>query len=355
MLDRRTLLTAGAAGAALPLLTHSPAHAAPTLGATLASGLQIPWGLDFLPSGDALVTERTKRRVFRVSRNGGKTLVGEVTEAEPNGEGGLLGLALDPDFATNRFVYFYVTTATDNRILRAEYDGGVLSSRTVILPGIPKGAVRHNGGRLGFGPDGMLYATTGDTDHDVLGQGAGSWAQDTGNYAGKILRMTPTGGVPADNPFGPSNHVWTYGHRNVQGLAWDARGRMWATELGEGTRDELNRIVAGHNYGWPIVEGGDGDGPFHDPFVVWSPTSVCSPSGMTVANGLAWVGALNGDCLWSVRLGGANAGRQVRHFHNHPRLGRIRTVERAPDGSLWVATSNSQGTAAVDGVIRIRL
>src|SRR3712207_1054818 len=148
--------------------------------------------------------------------------------------------------------------------------------------------------------------------------------------------MTPSGGVPADNPFG--NYTWSYGHRNVQGLAWDGRGRLWATELGQASRDELNLIRRGGNYGWPAVEGGDGAGPYADPFVTWSPTRTCSPSGVAVARGRAWVGALAGEALFSVRLGGPDAGRVVRHLHED--LGRIRTVQKAPDGSLWITTSN---------------
>ncbi|WP_148573113.1 PQQ-dependent sugar dehydrogenase [Nocardioides caldifontis] len=336
MLDRRILLTTSAAGAAT-LVVPSPAEAAPRPGKVLARGLQIPWGLAFLPNGDALVTER-EGDVHRVRRRGGRRRIGSV--ATPGGgEGGLLGAALHPAFKRNRWVYFYVTTANDNRVVRRRFVGGQLEGRQVVLGGIPKGQI-HDGGRIAFGPDGLLYVATGDT-------GNGELAQRRGSLAGKILRMTPRGGVPSGNPFGTL--VWSYGHRNVQGLDWDRRGRLWATELGQSTRDELNRIRPGRNYGWPDVEGGDGSGPYADPFVTWSPTSSCSPSGLAIAKGHAWVGALAGESLYSVRLTGRNAGRKRRHLHG--RFGRIRTVQQAPDGSLWITTSNGSN----DKVIRIRL
>lgn len=347
MLDRRTLLRAGAAtaatGALVPLL-ESPAEAQPRIGQVLAHDLEVPWGLAFLPDGDALVTERNRARVLRVRKGGGRRYVGTIRAAVPQGEGGLLGVAVSPRFADDRWVYFYYTAADDNRVVRKRLRGGELGPSRLVLDGIPK-ASNHNGGRLAFGPDGMLYVATGDAARSQL-------AQRRGSLAGKILRLKPAGGVPDDNPFG--NYTWSYGHRNVQGIAWDGAGRMWATELGQNTRDELNRIRPGRNYGWPIVEGGDGDGPYADPFVTW-PTDQCSPSGLAIAGGRAWVGALRGRALWSVRLGGPRARRKVRHFQDE--LGRIRAVERAPDGALWITTSNRDGRGdpgpADDRVIRI--
>ena len=352
MLDRRTLL---AAAAAAPFLRGSPADAAPRLGKVLAQDLQVPWGLAFLPGGDALVGERMSGRVHRVSPSGGRHHVGTIGIAVPGGEAGLLGIAVSPTFSNDRWVYFYVSTAQDQRVIRKRYADGKLGRTHVLLSGIPRGDTsNHNGGGLGFGPDGHLYASTGDARLDTPGQESGSKAQDPDSLAGKILRMEPDGSRPKDNPWG--NYAWSRGHRNVEGFTWDARGRMWATEFGESARDELNHIVRGGNYGWPAVEGGDGRGGFHDPFVTWHPTSSCSPSGIAIARGRFWVGALAGECLYSVRMSGPHAGRKVRHFGD---LGRVRTVRRAPDGSLWITTSNQDGrgnpAAHDDRVIRVVL
>ena len=363
MLDRRTVLTraaagaaAGAAGAALPAWEASAAtDARLSVGRVLARDLRVPWGLAFLPNGDALVGERVSGRVHRVDRRGGRRRVGVIDSVDPRaGEGGLLGIALSPTFRRDRYVYFYVTTDQDNRIVRRTYDDGRLRSPEVVLRGIPRGERTHNGGRLAFGPSGHLFASTGDTRADELGETSGSLALDWDSLAGKVLRLHPDGSLPDGNPQG--TYAWTRGHRNVEGITWDRGGRMWATEFGESTRDELNRIRKGRSYGWPRVEGGDGDGPAKEPFATWTPTSRCSPSGVAVARGRAWVAALAGRSLWSVRLDGANAGRKVRHLEG--RFGRIRTVEKAPDGSLWIMTSNRDGRgdpgAEDDRVVRLR-
>jgi glucose/arabinose dehydrogenase len=322
----------------------------------LAHDLVVPWGLVFLPGGDALVGERMSGRVHRVSPSGGRHLVGTIGAAVPGGEAGLLGIAVAPTFPDDRWVYFYVSAAHDQRIIRKRYAGGKLGPAHVLLSGIPRGGTsNHNGGGLGFGPDGLLYASTGDARLDTPGQTSGSVAQDPDSLAGKILRLTPDGSVPDGNPWG--NYAWSRGHRNVEGFTWNARGRMWATEFGENTRDELNRIVPGGNYGWPVVEGGDGPGGFRDPFVTWHPTDICSPSGIAIMKGRAWVGALQGECLYSVRLTGPHAGRKVRHLHGS--FGRLRTVRNAPDGSLWITTSNRDGRGSPsqtdDRIIRLVL
>ena len=347
-LSRRSLLAGSAATAAAVTLVPDRADARPLVGRTLAQGLVVPWGLAFLPNGDALVTERESGRVHRVSRNGGRRQVAVLRDvfAPDPGEGGLLGCAVSPGFSRNRHVFFYLTTRAGNQVVRMTYANGTLSHRTPIFGPIPAGA-NHNGGRLRFGRDGRLFVTTGDTRSSAL-------AQNPRSYAGKILRINANGTIPSDNPFG--NAVWTRGHRNVEGLAVGPDGRLWATELGENTRDELNRILKGRNYGWPAVEGGDGPGGFTDPFATWSPTSTCSPSGVAIARGRAWVGALAGHSLYSVDLGGKTPGRKIRWFDDT--LGRIRTVERAPDGTLWVTTSNRDGRgrprAGDDKVVRIR-
>jgi glucose/arabinose dehydrogenase len=347
MPDRRTVLTAGLTGVAGALLLGGePATAAPRVVRTLARDLRVPWGLAFLPRGDALVTERVTGRVHLVRRTGGRAQVGAF-DVSAVGEGGLLGVALHPGFRDNRWVYFYLTRGDENGVVRRRLRSDLTLGPTQrVYDGIPAGST-HNGGRIRFGPDGMLYVGTGDAGNRSL-------AQNRRSAAGKILRMTPTGGVPDGNPFG--NRVWSYGHRNVQGLDWDGQRRLWATELGQDRRDELNRVLRGRNYGWPRVEGGDGSGGYVDPFVTWAPSS-CSPSGLAVVGGRAYVGALRGRALWVVTLTGSRARRKVRYLSGT--LGRIRTVEPAPDGSLWVTTSNRDGRGSASGtderVVRLRL
>ena len=171
----------------------------------LVSGLAVPWAIAFLPGGDALVTERDSARLLRVTPRGGVSTVGTVRGAEPYGEGGLLGVAVSPSFGRDRQVYLYVSTAADNRIVRFRYSGSGIGQLEPVVTGIPRAAI-HNGGRLAFGPDGMLWAATGEHGEPGL-------AQETGSLAGKILRMTPAGRPAPGNPFGTL--VWTYGHRNV--------------------------------------------------------------------------------------------------------------------------------------------
>lgn len=304
----------------------------------LVDGLSVPWEIAFLPSGDALVTERSTARILRVPEQGGRAKkVMEVPGVDPSaGEGGLLGLALSPKYRRNRIVYAYYTSPSDNRIVRFR-----LGERPeVILKGLERESF-HDGGRIAFGPDGMLYVGTGDAgDPDV--------AQDRDALNGKILRMKPNGGVPRDNPFGNSL-VWSEGHRNVQGLAWDRAGRLWATEFGEDRFDEVNLIRPGRNYGWPEVEGrGDTDGgKFVNPQVVWRP-SEASPSGAEIRGRTLYVAALRGERLWRIPLRGDHAGKPKQGLKG--RYGRLRTVSLAPDDSLWVATSNDEGN---DKIIRL--
>jgi glucose/arabinose dehydrogenase len=296
---------------------------------TVAADLEVPWAVAFLPGGDALVTERESARLVRVAPSGEKTAVGTVPGVEPQGEGGLLGVAVSPSYATDHLIYLYYTAASDNRVVRATYDGR-LGTPEPIVTGIPKGP-NHNGGRLKFGPDKMLYITTGET-------GDGPLAQDRDSLAGKILRVTPDGKPAPGNPFG--NRVWTYGHRNVQGLAWDDEGRLYATEFGQNRFDEINLIQKGKNYGWPEVEGAEDGKGFTKPLLTWT-TDEASPSGLAFADGSLWAGALRGERLWEVPLDDGKAGRPVAHFEND--YGRLRAVVKAPDGSLWVTTSNRDG------------
>jgi glucose/arabinose dehydrogenase len=194
---------------------------------TVARDLEAPWGLAFLPDGGTLVSERDSGRILRVRPGAEPEEVATVPGVAPRGEGGLLGVAVSPDYQRDRLVYAYLSTTDDNRIVRFR----VGEAPQVLVAGIPRAAI-HNGGRIAFGPDGMLYAGTGDASD-------GRNAQDPGSLGGKILRLRPDGGVPDDNPF-PGSPVWSLGHRNVQGLAWDADGRLFATEFGQNRVDDTN-------------------------------------------------------------------------------------------------------------------
>lgn len=300
----------------------APTTAVPTTRTEVARDLPVPWGVAHLPDGSALITLRDQGRVVRVA-DGRATDAGPVPGVSPGGEGGLLGIAVSPTFAQDRRVFVYLTADRDNRVLRMRLEGDRLVPDRVIVDGIAKGAT-HNGGRLAFGPDGQLYVGTGDA-------GQRSAAQDPNSLNGKILRMTQDGEAAQGNPFG--TRVWSLGHRNVQGLAW--RGAtMYATEFGQDTFDELNEIRPGQNYGWPLHEGRAGAPGFADPLVQWRPDEA-SPSGLAIVGDTAYVAALKGERVWRVDLASGESRATEQG------LGRIRTVAVAPDGRLWVVTSNT--------------
>ncbi|TMR07073.1 PQQ-dependent sugar dehydrogenase [Actinomadura soli] len=309
--------------------TATPGTGSPGEPRRIAAGLKVPWAIAFLPGGDALVTERDSANLVRVTPSGEWEQVGKVPGVEPGGEGGLMGVAVSPAYATDRLIYLYYTAASDNRVVRATFDGR-LGTPQPIVTGIPKG-FNHNGGRLEFGPDKMLYITTGEVGDEGL-------SQDKDSLGGKILRVTPDGKPAPGNPFG--NRVWTYGHRNVQGLAWDDRGRLFATEFGQNRFDEINLIEKGKNYGWPDVEGVGGRDGFTDPLLTWS-TGEASPSGLAYAGGSLWVAALRGERVWQVPLDDGRTGRPAARYNSE--YGRVRAAVRAPDGSVWIATSNHDG------------
>jgi len=332
-----------------PPVTESspPADSAPQVVETIATGLVAPWGLAFLPDGSAVVTERDTAKVLQIGPDHVVTEIGTIGEAAPQGEGGLLGVAVSPKFDQDRTLYFYYSSASDNRIATATLDKGGLSDTTPILTGIPVGS-NHDGGRLEFGPDGFLYASTGETGNQDL-------AQDKTTLAGKILRLTPKGKPAPGNPFG--DEIWSWGHRNVQGLAFTDAGQLWASEFGQNTFDELNRIDAGANYGWPQVEGEGGtDAGFVDPQAVWG-TDVASPSGLAYADGALWMAALRGNRLWKIPVeSDGDAGQPEAYFVGE--YGRMRTVVVAPDGSLWLTTSNQDGRGSPapedDRILRVQ-
>ncbi|MFB7422728.1 PQQ-dependent sugar dehydrogenase [Streptomyces hydrogenans] len=302
-----------------------------TVAGTLTEGLRSPWGLAALPGGDLLVSSRDDRTVTQVDgRSGAKRSLGEVPGVVPGGEGGLMGLAV-----REGWVYAYLTAESDNRIVRMRYGGGAgdrLGAPEPVLTGIPKGTI-HNGGRIAFGPDGMLYAGTGETGETGL-------AQDRASLGGKILRMTPEGKPAPGNPFADSV-VYSYGHRNVQGIAWDAEGRLWAAEFGQNTWDELNLVEPGRNYGWPEVEGTAGKAGFVDPVAQW-PTSEASPSGIAWARGAVWMAGLRGERLWRIPLSGAERSGEPEAFLGGE-YGRLRTVLADGSGGLWLVTSETDG------------
>ena len=323
----------------------------PRVAGAVASELEVPWGLAFLPDGSAIVTERDSTRVLRLTAGGNGrgdiTELGTIEMAAPAVEGGLLGVAVSPEFDSDRAIYLYATAETDNRVLRVELDGDTLGEPEVLLDSIPKGPI-HDGGRLAFGPDGMLYVSTGETGERDL-------AQDPESLAGKILRLTPDGDPAPGNP-DPDSYVWSLGHRNVQGLAFDDEERLWASEFGDSTYDELNLIEKGGNYGWPEVEGVGDREEFIDPVLTWS-TDQASPSGLAYADGALWMAGLRGETLWQIPLDKAKAGEPTARFQGE--YGRLRTVVPAPDGTLWLATSNHDGrglpAAEDDRILRVRL
>ncbi|MBO3748472.1 PQQ-dependent sugar dehydrogenase [Streptosporangiaceae bacterium NEAU-GS5] len=321
----------------------------------ISTGWTIPWGMAWLPDGQtALVTERDDKvasnqfRVYKVTLAGARTLVGTVPNADTtgtdSGEGGLMGAAVDPSWTTNHFVYFFHTSPTDNRIVRMTYDGTSLSSTsTPIVTGIRR-SLFHNGGRLAFGPDGYLYATTGDSQQSNL-------AQDRNSLNGKILRMTTTGQPAPGNPFGTL--VYSYGHRNPQGIAWDSQGRLWEAEFGNSQVDELNLIKPGLNYGWPTCEGTCSVSGMTNPKKTW-PVAQASPSAIAIVRNVVYMAALKGERLWRIPIGsGESVGTATSYYVGT--YGRLRTVIKVPgQNQLWLSTTNCDNNGdAANGSDRI--
>ncbi len=300
----------------------------------------IPWGLVALPDGMVMYSRRDAQNVILLNpATGAKVSVGTVPNVQStDGEGGLLGLAVTPNFpATDPWLYVYHTTPTDNRIVRLRYQNGQLDtgSLQVLLSGIGRNKF-HNGGRLRFGPDGKLYASTGDAQN-------GAFAQDINNLAGKVLRLNADGSIPSDNPFG--NAVWSYGHRNPQGLAFDSQGRLWQQEFGNGEQDETNLIQKGGNYGWPncegtVSQGGSGCATpgYIAPKQTYS-TANGSCSGIAIVRDVLYVACLRGSRLYRGVISG-NSLTNVQQFFVGT-YGRLRTVEPTLDGGLWLTTTNS--------------
>jgi len=331
-----------------PAVTESTLEDVP-LAALVAKNLEIPWALDFLPDGSIVVTERAGRVRLIDAREG---LLPEplltIDEVAHRGEGGLLGIARHPDFAQNQFIYIYHTFQEGenlaNRVVRFKKQGNTLIDKTIILDNIP-GATIHNGGRIKFGPDGLLYITTGDASIPDL-------AQNRNSLAGKILRLNDDGTIPVDNPF-PGSPVFSFGHRNPQGLAWDVQGRPWATEHGSRATDELNLIEPGKNYGWPVIRGDEAAEGLESP-VIHSAGETWAPSGMAFLNGSLFFAGLRGQSLFEAVIEGQTVTLR-RHLNKN--FGRLRDVVVGPDDFLYLLTSNLDGrgvpTANDDQIIKI--
>lgn len=316
----------------------------------VAQSLQIPWEVAFLPDRSMLVTERTGT-LRRVTPNQAAIPIQGVAHV---GEGGLLGLAVHPKFSDNQFIYLYLTTRTGggltNRVERYRLDNNALSDRKVIIENIP-GASNHDGGRIAFGPDGHLYITAGDAEKPAT-------AQDTNALSGKILRLRDDGTVPADNPF--NNPVYSYGHRNPQGLAWDDRGRLWATEHGpsgaETGFDELNLIEKGKNYGWPNIRGGQTAAGMERPIEHSGPNQTWAPAGLAYAQGKLYFTGLRGEALYVATINATNNTVALQSYLKG-QYGRLRAAVIGPDQYLYLSTSNRDGRGRIrtgdDKVIRV--
>ena len=317
---------------------------APTV---VAEGLDAPWDIAFVDDGTALVSQRDSGEVLEVSSDGSTRVAGVVEDVEARGEAGLHGLAVHEGY-----LYAYYGTTEDNRVDRFEITGESgslgLGQREELVSGLPIGNI-HNGGRIAFGPDGKLYLAGGDFQELRDAR----FTQDPHHPAGKIFRYNSDGTIPSDNPW-PDSPAYSMGHRNVQGLAWTDDGTMYAAEFGQDQWDELNKISAGANYGWPTVEGVGGDPEFTDPIQQWRPAEA-SPSGMAYAGGRLYIANLRGERIRMVDV--SDDSQSETQFTGQ--FGRLRHVEVAPDGSLWVLTNNTDGRGQPregdDKILRIEL
>jgi len=310
----------------------------------IADNLEIPWDIAFLPAsggsddGKMLITERPGR--LSIASQTGELKEIALEGVRHAGEGGLLGVTIHPKFSENHYVYLYFSSGysksqTRNRVERYRLENDFLTDKKIIIDNIP-GALYHDGGRIEFGPDGLLYITTGDATDSKI-------AQDKNSLGGKILRLRDDGSIPDGNPFGTA--IWSYGHRNPQGIAWDSAGRLWETEHGRSGvlsgLDELNLIRAGENYGWPDIEGDKTKSGMVQPVLHSGADVTWAPASLVYLNGSLFFGGLRGEALYEAVLNGERVEEFKTHFKNE--FGRIRTVRIGPDGMLYLTTSNRDG------------
>lgn len=303
----------------------------------IAQNLDTPWAIAFLPDKSMLVTERPGRvRLIDADGNLQQNPVVTLNQVREYGEGGLLGITLDPDFSKNHFIYLYYTYSSNgndtlNRVVRMVYESNKLSQEKIILDKVP-GAIYHDGGRIKFGPDKLLYITAGDSQNPSL-------AQNQNSLAGKILRITSEGKNPPDNPF--NNATYSYGHRNPQGIAWDEKGNLWQTEHGRSAPtgyDEVNLIQKGKNYGWPTIQGSETKPGMETPKKNSGPSTTWAPSGAAFVNKSLFFAGLKGETLYEAVIQKGQVLELKEHFKNQ--FGRIREVVLGPDGMLYITTSN---------------
>ena len=306
----------------------------------IAQDLQVPWAIDFLPNNTMIFTQRDGE-VKIIDPEGSET-VGRIA-VTAHGESGLQGLAVDPDFSNNNYIYVYYTASDGNRVSRFVFNG-TLKNETILLDKIPSNNI-HNGGRIKFGPDGLLYITTGDAGNNAS-------AQDLNSLAGKVLRMYKNGSVPVENPY--NNYVSTYGHRDPQGLTWSSNGTLYESEHGDNHNDEINILVSGGNYGWPLYQGNNTAPGYILPMIVYTDYTL-APSGVAFYNNKLYVAGLRGSQLRQISLtsnGSSFTGQQALFTQ----LGRIMEVV-FHDGYLYIATSNTDGRGVPqwgdDKIIRI--
>ncbi len=328
------------------VLTRENIEEAP-VAISIVKNMDTLWALDFLPDGSLVFTERGgKVFVFSPGMDVVPKMLAVFPEVTSTGEGGLLGIAVHPRFTENNFIYLYHTYGENgelfNRVIRVKKSGDALVEKKIIIDAIP-GAEVHNGGRIKFGPDGMLYITTGDA-------ALSAHAQDLDSLSGKILRLNDDGTIPKSNPF-PGSSVYSYGHRNPQGLAWDVDGNLWATEHGASAGDEVNFILQGRNYGWPTIRGAEKSIGIESP-IIESGSSTWAPSGAVVLNISLFFTGLRGQALYEFDI---KTHTLKTHFNGQ--FGRIRDVVRGPDNFLYLLTSTRDGRGIPmkgdDQIIRI--